>query len=569
KKIELLAPAGSMACLKAAVSKGADSVYLGMKRFSARGFAANFTGNFLKEAARICRSNGVKLYLAMNTLVKNDELDGFFRQLSFAYSAGIDSVIIQEISFLDIIKRSYPGLDVHISTQAGVMNTAHAGLLEKADRITLARELRKDEISSIRKKFSKELEIFCHGALCASVSGQCLFSSFLGGRSGNRGRCAQPCRKRYNGRYLISAKELCLIEKIPDIISTGIDAVKIEGRMRSPYYVASATAAYRKAIDSFYRGKFVVPKKELDDLKGSFSRQFTQGSFSNSRGIFNMETASGIKEQHKKEFYRVNSGRPVISRKDVKLRLPQVAKREVTGPQLSVRAYSKKDAYEACSNGADIVYFDIFDPSFESLKESLNCRLFGAAPRLLMDRGIDDMISAVDEKKPDGILAGNPGLLSSRLNLPLHLDYSINCFNDLDLSYLLGLGAVPVISPELSIKSLARFINKDFIALVHGKLRLMELRHKLEEGIIKDGQGGSFKISRAYGGVEVINGKELGLLGKSSQLRDKGIRNFFIDTEKGVGNITALYRDILDGRKIDDSRIRDNYTLGWAYRGVS
>ncbi|MBW2988746.1 U32 family peptidase, partial [Candidatus Woesearchaeota archaeon] len=133
KKIELLAPAGSMACLKAAVSKGADSVYLGMRRFSARGFAANFTGNFLKEAVRICRSNGVKLYLAMNTLVKNYELDGFFRQLSFAYSAGIDSVIIQEISFLDIIKRSYPGLDVHISTQAGVMNTAHAGLLEKAD----------------------------------------------------------------------------------------------------------------------------------------------------------------------------------------------------------------------------------------------------------------------------------------------------------------------------------------------------------------------------------------------------------------------------------------------------
>ena len=195
KKIELLAPAGSLPNLKGAVSKGADSVYLGMEKFGARAYARNFNERFLTDAIKICKSNDVKVYLTMNTLVKNHEVKDYFKQLSIAYSKGIDSVIIQEISFLELIKEQFRDLKVHISTQAGVMNSSQANLLKKADRINLARELKKEEIIEIRRNYSNEIEVFCHGALCVCVSGMCLFSSFLGGRSGNRGKCAQPCRK--------------------------------------------------------------------------------------------------------------------------------------------------------------------------------------------------------------------------------------------------------------------------------------------------------------------------------------------------------------------------------------
>lgn len=158
-KIELLAPAGSMANLKAAVSKGADSAYLGMQKFNAREFATNFNEDYLKEAINICKLNNVKVYLTMNTLVKNHELKDFFKQLSYAYSAGIDAVIIQDVSFLDLIKKSYPGLDVHISTQAGIMNSSQAQSLTKADSITLARELAKDEIKNIRNNYPNKIGV--------------------------------------------------------------------------------------------------------------------------------------------------------------------------------------------------------------------------------------------------------------------------------------------------------------------------------------------------------------------------------------------------------------------------
>lgn len=568
KSIELLAPAGSMANLKAAVSKGADAVYLGMKRFSARDFATNFNEKFLIEAIKICKSNNVKVYLAMNTLVKNNELNEFFRQLSFAYSKGIDAVIIQEISLIDIIKKNYPELRVHISTQAGVMNSSSANLLSKTDRITLARELTKDEIKIIRKNFSKELEIFCHGALCASLSGQCLFSSLLGGRSGNRGKCAQPCRKKYNNQYYLSTKELCLINQIPEIINLGVNAIKIEGRMRTPYYVATSTEAYRKAIDSFYKGNFNVSKEMLSKLQQAFSREFTTGWFKNSQDIFNRNKSTGETKSIIKEFYNVQTKNINIERKLVNVKLPEINKKKSDFRQLLVRVYNKKDAFEAASNGADIIYFDLLDKNFTGLKSNLNCKLFGVTPRIILDSDMDNIIKNIKEKKPDGILAGNLGILNLGLNIPIHLDYNLNCFNDLDIDYFSKINALPIISPELSINELNQLRNKNFIVMVHGKIRLMTLRHKLQEGWLKDERGGLFKVNNIINGSEILNRKEFGLLSKSSQLLNIGINKFFIDTETNVGKITQLYRQILDGKIINDSKMKNNYILGWSYRGV-
>jgi collagenase-like PrtC family protease len=568
KKIELLAPAGSMANLKAAVSRGADSVYLGMRKFNARGFATNFNEEFLKEAISLCHSNGVKVYLTMNTLIKNDEIKYFFKQLEFAYSAGIDAVIIQEYSFLNLIKKNFLGLRVHISTQAGIMNSSQAKLFLMADSITLARELTKDEISQIRNNFDNSIEIFCHGALCVSFSGSCLFSSLLGGRSGNRGKCAQPCRKLYNNCFYLSTKELCLIKKIPEIAKIGVDIIKIEGRMRTPYYVATVTESYRNAIDGLYAGKFEVSNDIMDKLESAFSRDFTEGWFSSSKDIFNRNKATGITQKYRKEEYKVDYRDLILSRKKVNLVLPEITQKFLDDKKIIARVYNKKDAIEAFKAGADIIYFDIFDKDFDDVKKSVSCKVFAVTPRIMLDSDVKNIIELIKTKKPDGLFVGNIGLLNHKLGLPIHLDYNCNCFNDIDVGYFSKLNAIPVISPELSLNELKDFKDKGFIAFVHGKIRLMTLRHKLDRDKICDETGANFFIDKIYSGTEIINEKELGLLGKSSQLVEAGINNLFIDTDKNVGEVVSFYKKILNKEKVDDSKLKKDYVLGWAYRGV-
>ncbi len=202
-------------------------------------------------------------------------------------------------------------------------------------------------------------------------------------------------------------------------------------------------------------------------------------------------------------------------------------------------------------------------------KQKYHVNFFGVTPRIVLDSDMGSIIRVLNEKKPDGILVGNLGILNLNLGMPLHLDYNINCFNSIDLDYFSRINALPVISPELSIRELAEFENKNFIAMVHGKIRLMTLRHKLKEGWIKDETGASFRVNNIINGTEILNEKELGLLSKSYRLLGYGINKFFIDTEKDVGKIVKLYRSILDGKSVNDSKIRRNYILGWSYRGVA
>jgi len=285
KHPELLSPVGDWDCLQAAVLNGADAVYLGVKDFNARLYSRNFTLQELAKVVSYAHTNGVKVYLTMNTLVKNHEVDAFFQVLSNAYVAGVDGVIIQHLSFLDIIKQNIPGLRVFISTQGAVGNIASALVVKTADRIILPRELPLVEI----KKFIEagiNTEVFVHGALCFSYSGLCLFSSFVSSRSGNRGSCAQLCRQKYNGAYPLSTRELCLVRRLPELIDAGVQGFKIEGRMRSPLYVAVATRLYRKAIDSHLQGKFTLPLQEMTEMEVVFNREFTEGLvFNDSRLI--------------------------------------------------------------------------------------------------------------------------------------------------------------------------------------------------------------------------------------------------------------------------------------------
>ncbi len=292
--IELNSPAGNIESVKSAVYNGANAVYLGMRMFNARRMADNFSLEELKQIIKFCHLHNVKVYLAMNTLVKNPEIELWFKSLESAYLAGIDAVIIQNLWLAPLIKKFFPDLKIHASTQSSLMNYHGINFFEEQnllDSVVLARELSSKEISGIRKCTKVNLEIFVHGHLCISYSGQCLISSLIGKRSGNRGICASSCRKEYNMQgFLISPKDLMLANKISEIYKLGINSVKIEGRMKSPEYVAITTKIYRKQIDSAVNGKTKpLSNEQVEKLKMGFNREFTDGFFSGNKSIVGSE----------------------------------------------------------------------------------------------------------------------------------------------------------------------------------------------------------------------------------------------------------------------------------------
>ncbi len=288
---ELLAPAGSMESLKAAVNAGADAVYLSGKQFGARHYAANFDNEDLKEAVHYAHLRGVKVYVTVNTLVKDHELPDLAKYLLFLYENGADAILVQDVGVARIAKELVPDLNIHASTQMTIHNTE--GVKWAAElgfkRVVLAREMKLAEIEEIGKNIGSEqieLEIFAHGALCYSYSGQCLLSSFIGGRSGNRGMCAQPCRKPYDlvlgekdeyGRpvntnrsrikenYLLSTRDLAIYKYLDKISKSSVSSLKIEGRMRSPEYVAVVVSTYRKALDSIKKRRWKPGKKDINN----------------------------------------------------------------------------------------------------------------------------------------------------------------------------------------------------------------------------------------------------------------------------------------------------------------
>lgn len=281
RKIEILAPAGSYDCFRAAVNAGADAVYAGGPRFGARAYADNFTEEELVRAIGEAHLHGCRFYLTVNTLLKDDEITGLYEYLAPLYEAGLDAVIVQDTGVFYFVKTYFPGMDIHISTQMTITHARGAKFFEEqgASRVVPARELSLQEVRKIREETGLEIECFVHGALCYCYSGQCLLSSMIGGRSGNRGQCAQPCRLPYtvNGekKYFLSLKDICTLELIPEMIEAGIDSFKIEGRMKSPEYVAAVTSMYRKYTDLYQKeGKerFRVSPEDREALMDLYNR---------------------------------------------------------------------------------------------------------------------------------------------------------------------------------------------------------------------------------------------------------------------------------------------------------
>lgn len=281
--IELLSPVGDLDCLKAAVQNGADCVYFGANNFSARAFASNFDD--LELAINYAKIRGVKTNLTLNTLIKNDEFEDAYNLAKKAYELGIDAIIVQDLGLATRLIKDFPDLPIHASTQMSIHNLQGTLKLQNLGfkRVVLARELCANEIEYICQNSNVEIECFIHGALCISYSGQCLFSSLVGGRSGNRGKCAQPCRLPYelvqNGNetidkgFLLSTKDLCGLDYIPFLINAGVTSFKIEGRMKTPEYVATVTRIYRKYIDLALSGNpYVIDEKDKKDLLQVFNR---------------------------------------------------------------------------------------------------------------------------------------------------------------------------------------------------------------------------------------------------------------------------------------------------------
>lgn len=295
-KVELLAPAGSMDAFMGAIHAGADAVYLGGKQFGARAYAANFSDEELLFCIKYAHLHGRRVYLTINTLTRNSELYSLYDYLLPLYENGLDGVIIQDMGVYHYVSKHFPDIERHISTQMTVTGPEDAMFMKKigANRIVPARELSLKEIQSIKEYTGLELECFIHGAMCYCYSGQCLFSSILGERSGNRGRCAQPCRLPYQvsldgrpqkGQYPLSLKDMCTIEYIPQLIEAGIDSFKIEGRMKSAEYAAGVTAIYRKYIDTYYQNrhkqdyKYQVSEKDIQKLTSLYLRSERQDGY--------------------------------------------------------------------------------------------------------------------------------------------------------------------------------------------------------------------------------------------------------------------------------------------------
>lgn len=301
KKPELLAPAGNMEKLKMALLYGADAVYLGGKAFGLRAFGGNFTNEELQEAVDFAHKLGKKIYVTVNIFPHNSDIAKLPVYLTFLNEIKVDAILVADLGVFTLAKEYAPDVELHISTQANNTNWAAVNAWAElgASRVVLAREMSLEEVKEIREKCSVELEMFVHGAMCISYSGRCLMSNYLTGRDANRGSCAQTCRWNYalveekrpgqyfqvledeRGTYIFNSKDMCLLPYLPDVIDSGVDSLKIEGRMKSVHYAASVVKAYREAIDSYFAApeQFEVKKEWVEELDKVSHRAYTTGFY--------------------------------------------------------------------------------------------------------------------------------------------------------------------------------------------------------------------------------------------------------------------------------------------------
>ncbi|MBR3833513.1 MAG: U32 family peptidase [Lachnospiraceae bacterium] len=384
KKPEILAPCGSYDILIAAINAGADACYFGGNKFGARAYATNFDLQTSLKAIDYAHVHGTSLYLTVNTLFKDNEINDLYDYLLPYYEAGLDAVIVQDLGVFKWVKEFFPDMPIHCSTQMNITSKyAAMGMKELgASRIVTAREMSLAEISEIKDEMDIEIESFVHGAMCYSYSGRCLMSSLAGGRSGNRGRCAQPCRKCYDGQYILSMKDMCTLTDVPRLIDAGIDSLKIEGRMKNEYYVASAVDAYNQIAQDYCDGCYSETK--ANELKFKLANIYNRGGFC-------------------KGYYYMSGGPEMISKdrpnnNGVELGKVTFAKNGLIGLKLYTDLY-KQDVIELMTIDGEVIEITSGVEGKKNSEVSLKCpktRLIKLGEVALRTR-CNEIISSIEE----------------------------------------------------------------------------------------------------------------------------------------------------------------------------
>lgn len=413
ENVELLAPAGNYDAFLGAINAGADAVYLGGDRFGARAYADNFDKEQIIRALHVAHFYGKKIYLTVNTLLKERELEELSDYLAPFYEVGLDGVIVQDFGVFCHIREHFPDLPLHVSTQMTVTGVRGAAFLKEqgACRIVPARELSLEEVRKIKEEAGVEVECFIHGAMCYCYSGQCLFSSILGGRSGNRGRCAQPCRLPYEiydgdkqlsgSRYPLSLKDMCTLEYLPKLLEAGIDSFKIEGRMKRPEYAAGVTAVYRKYIDLYYRegaAHYQVDTADLDRLRGLYIRSEIQTGYyerHNGKEMITLDAPGysgsdeGVLAQIREKYVREPEKMPV--RMQVAVQVGEPLRLKITAAE---KAGNRRDAVTGKGTGAADRTNLIAEISGETVQSAKNAPLTEETVRKQMCKTGESLVSA-------------------------------------------------------------------------------------------------------------------------------------------------------------------------------
>lgn len=379
KKVELLAPAGDLEKLKTAVIYGADAVYVGGESFGMRTASKNFTSEEMEEGVIFCHERGKKIYVTLNIIPHNEDFEGLKEYLLFLEKIGIDAVIVADPGMLMMVKEHIPDMEVHLSTQANNTNfySARFWYEQGVKRIVTARELSFDEIRQFRDSIPEDMEIesFVHGAMCISYSGRCLMSNYMTGRDANRGSCAHPCRWKYSlveekrpgeyypieedesGTYIFNSKDLCLIDSIKEIIESGIDSLKIEGRVKTAYYVATVVRAYRLAIDQYYRDpeNYQFDPSLLEELKKASYRDFTHGFYKDKPDNTSQNYGSSSYIRNYDFIGVVTDKKEHLTQVEIRNRIFVGDEVEIIGPNLRETIYTKvKEMYNENMEPIDV-----------------------------------------------------------------------------------------------------------------------------------------------------------------------------------------------------------------------
>ena len=524
---ELLSPCGSLDALTAAVEGGADAVYFGGTVFNARMNAKNFDRADVRSAVGYCHENGVKAYVTLNTQIYDRELKSALDHAAFLYESGADALITADMGLSSLIKKHIPDFELHASTQATVHNLAGAEKLYDLgfSRVVGAREMDIDNIRTLCKSRA-EIEMFVHGAICVSVSGQCLMSAMLGGRSGNRGQCAQPCRMCYNGEYPLSIKDMCLAGHIPSLIDAGVASLKIEGRMKSPAYVYGVTKIYRRLLDE----RRAATRDEINELQRLFSRSgFTDGYYTGNIGknMLGIRTENDIAKTRNEGSFKSGSIKPVEESVKsaptipVKLDFPQKRRTEKAVFTASFREAGQIPE----SHNLDITYLPL--SKYRNVSNGV------ALPPVIFDNELDGVKRGLENAVKQGakhVLVHNIGQLDlvREFGLVPHGSHRLNVFNNYSADFWQSNGALSsiILSAELILPQMRDIILPEGVkkgAIVYGRLPLMTLHKPVEKKNLRDNRGANFPIYPEEGKDILYNSVNIYMADQLDRLDASGI----------------------------------------------